>query len=89
MKAAENVEYTICDDCKAENKKLRDRVQQLEDSIKTQNLFLPPQPDPTLADDEWYAIFSDHRKLTTGTITKIPWQGGSNMTAVYKVKRIG
>lgn len=46
------------------------------------------KPDPNLAPDEWYAIFTDFQDTTTGTITKVPWQGGSNMTAVYKVKRI-
>jgi hypothetical protein len=71
-----------------ETQKLKDRVKQLEDSFMKQRLALPPEPDPDLASDEWYAIFSDHRNLTQGVITKMPWQGGSNMCAVYKVKRI-
>jgi len=69
-------------------KKLKERIEQLEDSFRQQKMFLPRQPDPTLAEDEWYAIFSDYKNTTIGTITKMPWQGGSNMTAVYKVKRI-
>lgn len=28
------------------------------------------------------------QNLTEGTITKIPWRGGLNSTAVFKVKRI-
>jgi hypothetical protein len=72
-----------------EKRKLEDRIKQLEHSISIQKLFLPPEPDPNLASDEWYAIFSDYRNTTEGIITKIPWGGGSNNTAVYKVKRIG
>ena len=67
---------------------LRQRVKQLEDSMRMQNMFVPDKPDPSLADDEWYAIFSDFQNTVTGTITKIPWRGGSNMTSVFVVKRI-
>lgn len=68
---------------------LKLRIRQLEDSFKQQQLLVPPIPYPTLAEDEWYAIFSNYQNTVTGMITKIPWQGGSNATAVYKVKRIG
>jgi hypothetical protein len=68
---------------------LQKRIKQLEDSMRIQGMFIPEKPDPSLAEDEWYAIFSDFQNTTTGTITKIPWEGGSNMTAVYKVKRVG
>lgn len=71
-----------------DNKKLRLRIEQLEDSMRLQNLFIPSKPDPDLAEDEWYAIFVDHRNLLTGTLTKIPWADGSNMTSTFKVKRI-
>lgn len=72
-----------------ELKKATERIKQLEDSFRHQKMFMPPEPDPTLAEDEWWAVFSDYRNTTTGTISKIPWKGGSNMTAVYKVKRVG
>lgn len=46
------------------------------------------KPDPTLAEDEWYVVFSDYRDLSRGVIQKTPWMGGSNMTSTFKVKRI-
>ncbi len=67
---------------------LKKRIKQLEESIQIQGMFLPPKPDPTLAEDEWYAIFPNFQDLTSGSITKIPWGGGSNSTSVFKVKRI-
>ena len=72
----------------SETEELKARVRQLEDSMRLQNMFVPEKPDPSLADDEWYAIFSDFQNTTTGTITKIPWRGGSNMTSVFVVKRV-
>lgn len=71
-----------------ETEELKKRVKQLEDSMRIQNMFVPEKPDPSLAPDEWYAIFSDFQNTTTGTITKIPWRGGSNMTSVFVVKRV-
>lgn len=71
-----------------ETKQLKERIKELEDSIKSQSMFVPPKPDPTLAEDEWYAIFSNWQNLTEGTITKIPWKGGSNATSVFKVRRV-
>lgn len=73
---------------KEKEEKLKERVKQLEEYINKQQWLLPPKPDPNLAEDEWYAIFSNWQDTTTGTITKIPWSGGANSTAVYKVKRI-
>jgi hypothetical protein len=67
---------------------LQKRIKQLEDSMRAQSMFVPDKPDPSLAEDEWYAIFSDFQNTTSGTITKVPWRGGSNMTAVFVVKRI-
>lgn len=71
-----------------EVQELKARVKQLEAALKSQSMYVPPKPDPNLAPDEWYAIFSDFQNTTEGIITKVPWQGGSNMTAVYTVKRI-
>lgn len=71
----------------SETDELKKRVSQLEQSMRLQNLFVPPKPDPSLAEDEWYAIFSNHNDTTTGTLTKIPWGGGSNTTSVFIVKR--
>jgi hypothetical protein len=73
----------------SETEALKKRIIQLEESMRIQNLFVPPKPDSSLAEDEWYAIFTNFNDTTTGTITKIPWGGGSNMTSVFKVKRIG
>ena len=71
-----------------DSKALKERIRQLEESMRKQKMLIPPSPDPTLAEDEWYAIFPDYRTLIDGRITKIPWQGGSNMTSVFKVKKI-
>ena len=70
-----------------EVKKLEQRIAQLEESFRLQNLVVPPEPDPNLAEDEWHAIFSNYKNLTIGTLTKTPWQGGSNMTSTFIVKR--
>ena len=67
-------------------RELEARVRQLEASIKHQSLFLPPKPDTSLAEDEYWAIFTDYRDSNQGILTKIPWAGGSNRAAVYKVK---
>lgn len=67
---------------------LKARIKQLEDKLTSYGLTIPEGPDPNLAEDEWYAIFPDFQNTTEGRITKVPWGGGSNMTAVYKVKRI-
>ena len=69
------------------SKELQDRIDQLETEFKNRNWNIPAKPDPTLAEDEWHVIFSDHKDLTTGTITKIPWQGGLNTTSTFIVKR--
>lgn len=67
---------------------LKARIEQLEKSLSRHGITIPREPDPTLATDEWYAIFSDYKDLTSGAITKIPWSGGSNATSTFKVKRV-
>lgn len=42
---------------------------------------------PELGEHEWHAVFGDFRNLTFGTLSKDPWQGGSNMTSTFKVTR--
>lgn len=64
------------------------RIKQLEDSMRAQGLIVPQKPDETLAEDEWWAVFSDYRDVTTGVLSKIPPQSGSNMRSIFKVKRI-
>jgi len=44
--------------------------------------------DPNLAPDEWHLIFPDYRDLSLGQASKTAWQGGSNMTATFIVKRV-
>lgn len=46
------------------------------------------EADPTLEEDEWHVIFNDYRDLSSGVITKMPFQGGSNMTSTFIVKRV-
>lgn len=71
-----------------ELKKAQARIKQLEEDYKLRNWAMPPEPDPSLAEDEWWAVFGDYRNLTVGSLSKVPWQGGSNMTSTFKVKRI-
>lgn len=44
--------------------------------------------DHYLEEDEWHVIFNDYRDLSNGVITKMPFQGGSNMTSTFIVKRV-
>jgi len=76
---------------KSNTQKISEVVGKLEKRIadlEAQLVVASNKPDPTLEADEWYAIFSNFQDTTKGIITKVPWQGGSNATAVYKVKRI-
>lgn len=70
-----------------ELKQAQERIIQLEKAFAELHWALPPKPDPTLAEDEWHVIFSDHTDLTNGTISKIPWKGGLNTTSTFIVKR--
>ena len=71
-----------------EVKELEARILQLEESMRRQNMTLPDKPDPSLAEDEWYARFPNWQDTTQGIITKISPKLMSNASALYKVKRI-
>lgn len=67
---------------------LKERVKQLEESMKSQSMIVPAGPDKNLKDDEWHVIFSDYRNLETGIVTKIKPGYASGMNALFKVRKI-
>ena len=68
--------------------KAQERIKQLEESMKQQNMLIPDRPDPTLAADEWYAVFSNYQDLTSGYLTKIHPRALLGSSSLFKVKRI-
>jgi hypothetical protein len=72
----------------SEEQKLRDRIAQLERDYELKGWLRPDEPDATLAEDEWYAVINDYRDKTSGYLTKIQPKAISNMSSVFKVKRV-
>lgn len=71
-----------------ELKEAKQRIAQLEDTLRHNYHMEVPKPDPTLAEDEWYAIFSNYQDKTSGYITKIMPRELLGSSSLFKVKKV-
>lgn len=66
----------------------KQRIIQLEEDFKRKGWTAPELPDPSLAEDEWYAVFSNYQDKTSGYITKIMPRALLGSSSLFKVKKV-